>query len=139
MNRWIVSIAIWGLYGAALILPATLIGADTNTLQADVIGYEALLHGWGWPGTIPALANVALLLGWILFLARKARFAAAAGVMAVALSLTAPAIYEVKFSELGAGYFLWLASCVALAVPAVLGALRRVEGIPPTGSAVTEP
>ncbi len=135
MNRWIVSIAIWGLYGVALLLPAQ-IDVDPNGSQV-VLGCEALLYGWAWPGTIPELANVALIVGWISFLRGKARLTVAAGVLAVALSVTAPAIYGSESSKLGTGYFLWVASCVALTIPAVFNTLRRMVDALPMPTRVT--
>jgi hypothetical protein len=130
MNRWVVSLAIWGLYGVALVLPVFQFEPDPEIGKNVFFGYEAFVLGWAWPGTIPALANVALVVGWIAFLARRARLATGAGVLAVALSLTAPAIYGFGFSALGAGYFLWVASCVALAISAVLDLAGLSDGIP---------
>lgn len=122
-RRHVFPIASCGLYAAALLLPAA---QRTAAMEVRVFGYEALLHGWDWPYTIPWSANVALLIAWIALFAARARVAAVAGTAAVAVALTAPSIYGVPFSELGIGFFLWLASCIASAIGGAVQ-VRRIS------------
>ncbi len=102
------SVLIWSLYAVALFSP---VGHNLD-------GWGALQGGWGGLGVIPESANVALLLGWFGLLLGRTRLATGLGIIAVALALTAPYIYGVELQDLRAGYFLWLGSCIVLAVAA---------------------
>ena len=115
IKRGLVSITIWGLYLAALLLPAAHFGERGYVIP----GYQAFQNGWQGAGTIPELANVALLVGWIAYLYNKA-FVLACGWLAFGLGLTAPPIYGLGFANLGLGYYLWMASFVVLTGAAYL-------------------
>lgn len=110
MRIMLFSVLIWGLYAIALFLPVS--------ANPDVTGMQALSMGWDGTGLIPELANVALLLGWAGLLLGRANFAACLGIVAVALALTAPFIFEIDLNNLRMGYFSWVASCLVLAVAA---------------------
>lgn len=134
---WTSSAFIWGTYGVALAMPV--LTANVDGYHASLFGYEALLCGWDWPGTIPECANLALIAGWVSLIRRRA-VASACGIAAVGLALSAPSIYsdashpgwrdwfwrvsDVSASvdvthnpvHLGWGYWLWLASMLQLLV-----------------------
>src|SRR5437762_2322215 len=97
MKPWIVSYAVWGLYIAALALPAAVLhigcGPARSVDKANsaeitvttpekpraptvITGIDALRFGWDGLGAIPELANVALLIGWVAFILRQKAVAA---------------------------------------------------------------
>jgi hypothetical protein len=115
VKRQLAALIIGLTYSVSFFLPAASIG-DLAGNDKPVLGYDALLLGWSAFGVIPEFANVALLIGLIAYIKRFLGIAAASGWVAFALGLTAPGIYGVAFSELGAGYFEWMCSFVLLAI-----------------------
>jgi hypothetical protein len=93
-----------------------------------------LLFGWigVLSGTVAWLANPALLFAWLMFLMGRYQGAAISALIATALMLSFLLTKTVISSEAptfskvigyGPGYWLWLASALALVIGSILEAL----------------
>jgi hypothetical protein len=124
----------WALYSVSLFLPALLF----NT-RGPLEGYWVLIWGWwGLMGMSPAwLANLTFYAAGIACITGKDVFARWAGGLTLLLGLSSFAAKEWWFSEgsgtpiraLGSGFYLWMASFVALLVACfiVLPVQRRMR------------
>jgi hypothetical protein len=119
-----VSVLVWGVYGAACLVPTMYVELADQTWA----GWKVLRHSWLPPFCAAGSANFWLGLGWIFFVC--GHYAGAtlfAWIAVVAAALT----WVMGFSLLE-GYYLWQTSTVILAVAATVllvierrGTLRR--------------
>jgi hypothetical protein len=129
------------LFGAACSCPAARVGGYGALLgdwQEDYCGLTALFFGWLTLFLGPWLANPVLLVGWVALLRGQCGLAAALGLVASSLALTAWAVLVPPYdlvppsqgiTGLYAGYYLWLGSMAALVIgAAVVGGLARLYG-----------
>jgi hypothetical protein len=116
MRVFWVSAAILGSYIAALATPACYLRRFLEDKDRVVMGIDALANGWTGRGIIPELANVALAVGWLSFLANRVKLAELLAVIAMVLGATAPAIFEIPTRNLGIGFCLWMLSHASLLI-----------------------
>lgn len=95
-------------YVTSLVLPATRGG------YAGVAGIYCLLVGWIVP--LPWSANVFLFVAGIARAHERHRWALASSLLAVCTGLTAVRVIP----HLGVGFFVWIASMVAVVIASVL-------------------
>jgi hypothetical protein len=125
-------VGVAALFGAGCYCPAARVGgygALLGDCQEDYRGLAALLFGWLTLFLAPWFANPVLLVGCVALLRGQCHCAAVLGLVALALGLTAWAVlippYDLMppsegITGLYAGYYLWLASMVALVIGAVV-------------------
>lgn len=107
-GRLLISLGVWLLYGLACLLPAAAI--DDLGGPSTAPGWILLLFGWfPFSSALAWLANVLLLVGWILFCFRRSQAAFQYGVWAVVLGLTTP-LHGYIVRRVHIGFFLWIAS-----------------------------
>ena len=107
----IYSLLICGLYGVSLFLP---VAPSAN-------GWFALMFAWAGPGILAWSANIVLYLGWGALLFVGTRLAVRLGIASGLLALCAPlTIYGFQWSYLQVGYYVWLGSCIALTLTAIV-------------------
>jgi hypothetical protein len=120
MKRWPFAILILGIYAISFFLPVVRMdGFGDDPKSSWFLGYDAFLIGWAWPGVIPDLANVAMVVGLIAYLGRSPKLARNSAVLAVILASTAPFVYGFAL-PLFIGYYVWLGSFLALAIASEL-------------------
>lgn len=112
--KWLTSLAVWGIYAVALASPAI-------EVFGPVLGREALQAGWHGADIVPELANVTLLLGWILLMFDKAHWAAIIATFGQLFALSALTLHG---GWLLYGYYIWLSSHVLLLIASLLGVIR---------------
>jgi hypothetical protein len=87
-------------------------------------GIVALLFGWGSPWALPWLANVLLVIGWILLLLKKNAAALGFGIAMALFGFTTLAYLFVHLdsyhlTRLLVGYYLWQAGLIVFALGAL--------------------
>lgn len=117
------SVAVWSLYGLALITPAIKVDKGGHACTAISLGtlpgLGALLLGWIPPLCIPWSANLLLLVGWVVLLCGRYRTALLLGVAASLAGLTTLGYWAtMQWENLLIGYYLWQASLLLLALGA---------------------
>jgi hypothetical protein len=124
--RWAVSCVVWATYGLSLALPVM-----PEPMQEGewFLGYEALLVSLDpqqpfWP----VFANVALLAGWVGYVARQQALALVGGIAGLVLSAStlwflrdpgsAFLMRMEDLAQLKSGYWMWVAAMAAFALAA---------------------
>ena len=113
--------------------------ACTAVRLGSPTGLECLLLGWFPPFTLPWSANAMLLLGAVFLAAGKPRVAGGFGTAAVLLGLSSWMFVGFSAQRLFAGYYLWQASHLVLAVSSfVLVAMGKAPA-PEVEVSIAEP
>jgi hypothetical protein len=105
------------MYGLSLALPA--VSGGMTHEGKPYLGYEALQHGWFWGGFVPELANVALLAGWIGYLARLHTLALVAGLASLGFSMSTFWVTDYTSVDLKVGFWLWSATMAVFSLAAI--------------------
>ena len=117
MKRQLPALIVACTYLVSFFLPTANIDDITGNGK-PILGFDAFLLGWTGYGLIPELANAFFLCGLIAMFCRSMTMAVVLGCVAFGLGMTAPAIYDVRLSQLGPGYFQWMGSFLVLAIAA---------------------
>jgi hypothetical protein len=105
---------LWTMYGVSLFLPVT----DETETTHGISGMMALTMGWSGTGIFIEMANVVFMFGTIGLLIRQHEMALVCGALGTGLGDRAQEVFEIPIDELRAGYFLWVATMVALILAA---------------------
>ena len=112
--KWLTSVAIWLTYVVAMASPAV-------EVFGPVLGSQALQLGWHGADIVPELANVTLLLGWILLLFDKVQWAAIIATVGLLFALSALTLHG---GWLLYGYYIWLSNHTLLLIASLFGVSR---------------
>ena len=112
--KWLTSVAIWLTYVVALISPAI-------NFFGPILGIQVLKSGWDGVNVVPELANITLIIGWILVMLDEVHWAVIVATLGFLFALSALALYG---GELLYGYYLWLASHTLLLIASLFGVSR---------------
>lgn len=112
--KWLTTCVIWITYAVALASPAV-------SFFKPFLGIQALRLAWEGVNIIPELANLTLLLGWILLMFDKVHWAAIVATFGLLFALSALTLHG---SGLLYGYYIWLSSHALLLIASLLGVIR---------------
>ena len=112
--KWLVSIVIWIGYVVALASPAI-------NAFGPLLGIQVLKVGWEGINVVPELANITLIVGWILLMLDELHWAVIVSTLGFLFALSTLALYG---SDLLYGYYIWLSCHAVLLFASLLGVVR---------------